>query len=384
MRLGEFIRRDMEAILVRWEAFAATRLPAANQMASLELRDHARQILEAIVIDLATAQTVDEQNAKSMGLAPVVIGAPETAAQTHAVLRAKSGFNVEQLVSEYRALRTSVLSLWMEACLPGSPLLDDVIRFNEAIDQALAESVGFFSAHVTRSRNLLLGMLSHDLRSPLQTIQMTARYLRQIEASDDVGQAAVRLVNSGARMQQLLDDLIDFNRTELGLGIRVTPTTDVDLGAVCADELDQVRAAHPGRAVALQVDGDCRGAWDAGRIQQLVNNLVVNAIHYGDDDGTIEVVVRGGDAEVHVTVANSGRTIDAETLASLFAPLRRGHDQDRANDAGLGLGLYISNEIAKAHGGTITVTSERMRTAFAVHLPRQPVMSLPPDPPSCL
>ena len=118
MRLGEFIRRDMEAILARWEAFAATRRPAANHMASLELRDHAQQILEAVVIDLATAQTVEQQSAKSMGLALMAMDAPETAAQTHAVLRAKSGFNVEQLVSEYRALRSSVLSLWMEACFP--------------------------------------------------------------------------------------------------------------------------------------------------------------------------------------------------------------------------------------------------------------------------
>ena len=371
MRLGDFILRDMEPILARWVAFAGTRLPAADHMAPLELRDHAQQILEAIVLDLATAQSAAQQSDKSMGLAPVVADAPETAAQTHAVLRAKSGFNIEQLASEYRALRSSVLTLWMEACLPEAPLLDDVIRFNEAIDQALAESITFFSAHVTKSRNLLLGMLSHDLRSPLQTIQMTAQYLRELQGSDDVGQAAVRLINSGARMQELLDDLIDYNRTELGLGIRVSPKADVDLATLCAEELDLIRAAFPDRAVGLQVAGDCRGAWDGGRIQQLVNNLVVNAIHYGDGDGTTAVAVRGEGAEVHIAVANAGRTIDRDTLAHLFEPLRRGAAGSRTNDAGLGLGLYISNEIAKAHGGSITVTSENERTVFAVRLPRR-------------
>ena len=370
MRLGDFILRDMEAILARWEAFAATRLPAADHMASLELRNHAQQILEAIVLDLATAQNAVQQSAKSMGLAPIVTDAPETAAQTHAVLRAKSGFNIEQLASEYRALRSSVLTRWMEACLPEAPLLDDVIRFNEAIDQALAESITFFSAHVTKSRNLLLGMLSHDLRSPLQTIQMTAQYLRELQSSDDVGHAAVRLINSGARMQELLDDLIDYNRTELGLGIRVSPKADVDLGAVCAEELDLIRAAYPERTVELHVAGICRGAWDGGRIQQLVNNLVVKAIHYGDDEQTTVVAVRGEEAEVHISVANAGRTIDRDTLAHLFEPLRRGTAGSRTNDAGLGLGLYISNEIAKAHGGSITVTSEDERTVFAVRLPR--------------
>jgi signal transduction histidine kinase len=370
MRLGDFILRDMEAILARWEAFAGTRLPAADHMASLQLRNHAQQILEAIVLDLATAQNAAQQSAKSMGLAPIVADAPETAAQTHAVLRAKSGFNIEQLASEYRALRSSVLTRWMEACLPEAPLLDDVIRFNEAIDQALAESITFFSAHVTKSRNLLLGMLSHDLRSPLQTIQMTAQYLRELQSSDDVGHAAVRLINSGARMQELLDDLIDYNRTELGLGIRVSPKADVDLGAVCAEELDLIRAAYPERTVELHVAGVCRGAWDGGRIQQLVNNLVVNAIHYGDDEQTTVVAVRGEEAEVHISVANAGRTIDRDTLAHLFEPLRRGTAGSRTNDAGLGLGLYISNEIAKAHGGGITVTSEDERTVFAVRLPR--------------
>jgi signal transduction histidine kinase len=371
MRLGEFILRDMEQILARWEAFAATRLPAADRMSTLALRDHGPQILKAIVADLGDPQTAEQQAAKSQGRAPVPADAPETAAQTHAVLRAKSGFDIEQLASEYRALRASVLSLWMDACLPEPPPIRDMIRFNEAIDQALAESIVFFSAHVTRSRNLLLGMLSHDLRSPLQTIQVTARYLRQLDSNGDVGQAAGRLITSGARMQKLLDDLIDFTRTELGVGISVSPR-DVDLGAVCAEELEQIRAAHPGRVIELQVDGNCRGSWDASRIQQLLNNLVVNAIYYGEAGGTTRVAVHGGDSDVRISVANSGKIIDREVLAQIFEPLRRGTDEAVGNDAGLGLGLYIANEIAKAHRGAITATSEQRQTVFTVNLPRSP------------
>ena len=167
MRLADFILRDMERILAQWEAFAATRLPAAASMASLELRDHAQQILEAVAADLSAPQSQEEQAAKSMGLAPAPFPARETAAQTHAVMRARSGYDIKQLVSEYRALRASVLSLWIDECLPATPHLQDVIRFNEAIDQAVAESIGHFSAHVDQARNLLLGMLSHDMRSPV-------------------------------------------------------------------------------------------------------------------------------------------------------------------------------------------------------------------------
>ena len=280
MRLADFILRDMEAILVAWEAFASVQLPAARHMKSLALRDHARQILEAVAKDLSTSQSRKAQTAKSLGQAPLLIGAPETAAQTHAVLRAQSGFDINQLAAEYRALRASVLRLWADDSQPESTHLDDIIRFNEAIDQALAESVAFFSAQVDQARNLFLGMLGHDLRNPLQTIQMTASYLAVLNAGAEVTEAAGRLIKSGRHMHALLDDLLDYNRTKLGLGINITPG-DIDLSQLCATELDQLRAANPGRRIDLQVQGDPCGNWDSPRLQQLLGNLVRNAIKYG-------------------------------------------------------------------------------------------------------
>ncbi len=170
MRLADFIMRDMESILGQWEAFAATLLPAAANLKSLALWDHAQQILEAVAADLSSAQTTEVQRVKALGRAAKLTEASETAAQTHGHLRAHSGFEINQLVAEYRALRASVLRLWMDECQPEAPHSDDIIRFNEAIDQALAESVSFFSAQVDQARNLLLGMLGHDMRSPLQAI----------------------------------------------------------------------------------------------------------------------------------------------------------------------------------------------------------------------
>jgi len=338
-------------------------------MSSQSLRDHGPEILHAIVADLASPQTSDEQTAKSMGLAPVAVNAAHTAAQTHAVLRAGCGFTIEQLASEYRALRASVLSGWMEVCLPGPPHFTDMLRFNEAIDQALAESITFFTAYATRSRNLLLGMLTHDMRSPLQTIKLTARVLQGLHAGKDADHAAELLVRSGARMQRLLDDQIDFNRAELGLGIRVTPS-NVDLGPGCADELDQIRAAHAERAMEMEVTGDCSGVWDSGRIQQLLNNLVVNAVHYGEPQKAIRIALRGSASDVCLTVANAGETIDRETLAYMFEPMRRGKDRAARHDSGLGLGLYIASEIAKAHGGAIAADSKGRETVFTVRLPK--------------
>jgi signal transduction histidine kinase len=368
VRLADFILRDMESILAKWEAFAATRFPAAESMGSLELRDHAQQILEAVAADLSEPQSQDEQAAKSKGLAPAPFPAKETAAQTHAVMRARSGYDIKQLASEYRALRASVLSLWIDACLPVAPNLQDVIRFNEAIDQAVAESIGHFSAQVEQGRNLLLGMLGHDMRTPLQTMQMTAHYLGQLNAGSDVSAAAGRLIRSGAHLQALLDDLVDFNRTNLGLGISVVPSP-LDLGAICAEELGQLRAAYAGTRLELEVEGDCQGFWDGRRVRQVLGNLVTNAIHYGAQDVPVRVGVVGEKTEVRIEVSNSGPRIDAETLGQLFEPLKRGTTKEPHR--GLGLGLYIVREIAKGHGGGAEARSDDRETVFTVRLPRR-------------
>ncbi len=374
MRLADFILSNSDTILAEWETFAASLLPAASGMTSLALRDHAKQILEAVAKDLSTPQTKEAQSEKSRGRAPKLLGAPETAAETHAVLRAQSGFDINQLVAEYRALRASVLRLWMDACEPDDISLDDVVRFNEAIDQGIAEAIDFFSAQVDRARNLLLGMLGHAMRSPLNTILMTAKYLAALNAGGSVSDAAGRLIRSGASMKALLDDLIDFNRTTLGLGIKID-LADLDLAALFKDELEQLRAAHPGRQIELEVVGDTRGTWNGVRLQQLLRNLIVNAIHYGAADTPIHVVLTGDESDVTIEVKNAGPAIEKDILNQIFDPLKRGLGQSNSdeNGAGLGLGLFIVREVARAHGGDVTVRSDNAETVFTVRLPRRNV-----------
>ncbi|RKU00209.1 two-component sensor histidine kinase [Burkholderia sp. Nafp2/4-1b] len=371
MRLADFIVRNMEPILVQWEAFAATLLPAARSMGSLALRDHARQILEAVAKDISSPQTKEEQRDKSLGRAIEPANAPETAAQTHAVLRARRGFNINQLAAEYRALRASVLSLWIDACRPNPPYLQDMIRFNEAIDQALAESVAYFTEQVEQARNLLLGMLGHDMRTPLQTIQLTATYLAALNAGEKVSEAAARLIRSGGRMQALLDDLCDFNRTQLGLGINVVPR-HIDLANVIANVVDELQGAHPDREINVDVSGDLHGNWDEPRMQQLLSNLVSNALKYGTPDTPIRVAAKAAETHVLIEVTNNGPALDRLTLDRIFDPLQRGADQRErtGEDAGLGLGLHIASEIANAHHGRIDARSNSAETVFTVQLPR--------------
>ena len=371
MRLSAFILHNTEAIVQKWEDFARLQLPAAADMDTLSLRDHAEAILQAIAKDLETFQSRAAQLAKSLGQAPAMLGAPETAAQTHAVLRAKSGFDINQLAAEYRALRASVLRLWTDAHPDAPDLLDQLMRFNEAIDQALAESIGFFHTQVEQARNLLVGVLGHDLRSPLHSIQMTAEYLRQLNAGNDVSEAAARLIRGGARMQALLDDLRDYNRTKFGMGINIRPTA-LNAAQTVADELDLYRAGYPTRKFELEVAGDTRGMWDAMRLRQVVSNLIENAIKYGREDAPVRVRLTGGGSQLVLELTNEGEPIEPAELRAIFDPLRRGMRNERADSVNsLGLGLYIARQIVEGHGGDISARSDHSQTVFTIRLPQR-------------
>jgi signal transduction histidine kinase len=371
LQLTDFIHRDMEAILAEWEKFASAQLPAAAHMSSLALRDHAEHVLRAVAKDIATAQTLEEQADKSKSRAPRLDKAVETAAETHALLRAQSGFNINQLTAEYRALRASVLHLWAQACNPAAIDLQDMVRFNEAIDQAISESVAFFTAQMDNERNLLLAVLGHDMRSPLQVIHITAKHLSKLDAGIEVATAAARLFKSSADLNALFDDLSDFNRTKLGLGIKIAPSA-VNLADAFAAEFAQLRVAYPGRTIELQTNGDVSGVWDAHRLHQLLGNLVGNAFKYGAVNEPVRVVLTGMPAEVVFSVHNRGPVIDESTLTQIFKPLKRGpeHQSGPGGDDSLGLGLFIAREIVIAHGGDISVKSDEAETVFTVRLPR--------------
>jgi signal transduction histidine kinase len=369
--LADFIEQTLPAILEEWEAFAGSLLPAAADLDSRALRDHAEEMLMAVVLDLRTSQTSAMQDAKSKGhFMDVGRRVPETAAEVHAVLRATGGFSIEQLVSEYRALRASVLKLYSQQHEPGPTTLEDVGRFNEAIDQAMAESVRFYSAEVERWRNVFLGVLGHDLLGPLNAILLTSKLVAALSRDQPVGAATERLIRSGERMKELLNDLLDYNRTKLGLGIPVR-RRDGLLEAICLEEVELRKTAHPGADIRFRSTGSTHGQWDTSRMRQLLGNLIANAVKYGVQGGAVDVRLTGNDTEVQLRVRNQGALQSRDALSSLFDPLRRIADVDADEDPGhLGLGLFIVREVALAHGGHVAVESNDGVTDFTVHLPR--------------
>jgi signal transduction histidine kinase len=286
-------------------------------------------------------------------------------------MRARSGFDINEMVAGYRALRASVLRLWAADEFPTALDVQDTIRFNEAIDQSLTESVSFFAKELDRSKNLLLGMLTHDLRNPLQTVVVTAKYLGMLNAGAAVSKAAGRLISSGARIQALLDDLVDFNRSNLGVGIRISPVA-CDLLTVVTEEIGLLEPSNAGRELRLTAEGDFQGWWDPNRLRQVLANLVINALKYGQEGQPIEVALTSAEDTVTLAVSNAGPPIQAQFMPHIFEPLTRGMDPGAVtpDDGSLGLGLYIAREIVRAHGGEIDVHSDDVRTVFTVLLPR--------------
>lgn len=371
MRLAEFILHDMDAILLEWDAFAIAHISAAAGMTPEAVRDHAKQILTAVAKDLSTFQTKHAQAEKSKGLARVRNGAAETAAEMHAGLRAANGFDINELVAEYRALRASVLRQWREACRGDVLNLEDVVRFNEAIDQAIAESIASFTAQVDQARNMVLATLSHDMRNPLSTIAMVASYLKDLRVGADISTVLPVLTSATKEMSLLLDDMIDLKRTMLGMGIKIA-LADIDLATAFANELELLRAAHPDRRLALEVVGNTFGRWDGPRLQRVLRNLVSNAIKYGTQDSPVRTVIDGNATELRIGVTNKGPTIQREDLEHIFDPFKRccAAEPSKASDTSLGLGLFIVREVARAHGGSVSVRSDDGITLFEVLLPR--------------
>jgi signal transduction histidine kinase len=347
-------------------------------MTSLALRDHASEILRAIALDIESGQSDIEQAYKSKGHVQIA-EATRTAAMTHGALRHLAGFDLRQLAAEFRALRASVLRLWLKRGTQDETALYQMTRFNEAIDQALAESIAHYSDEVARSRDTFLAILGHDLRSPLSAIANSGLYLGSPGLLPDGAplEAARRVIRGAARMSAMIKDLLEYTRTRLGRAIPISPRP-ASMGEICRIAYDEVRAAHPERIFRLEIQGDLQGEFDGERLQQVLVNLLNNAVQHGERSEPITLSAQGDAAQVTVRVQNRGRLIPADQLQVIFNPLVQIPsalvDEDASLSTSLGLGLYIAHEIVTRHGGTIAAeSSERVGTVFSAQLPRTPV-----------
>ncbi len=374
MRLSTFIRSDMPAILAAWTAFAKKAAPETGKMSDLALTDHAQAILIAVALDMETRQSQQQQFEKSQ-VDEVAIDV-DSAAAIHGRLRHASNFSLLQLSSEFRALRATVLRLWLPRVQQmTAATVDDMVRFNEAIDQALAESIVTYSLRSERTRDLFLAVLGHDLRGPLATISLAADLLAR--PGVDAGQVATlahRAKRSAKLMGAMVTDLLGYTRVQLGAGMP-TNCAMTDVQPVCQAAMTDARAMYPHSSITYQASGNVTGWFDAIRLQQLVTNLLINAAQHSDKGKPVTLTLAGSSEAITISVANAGPVIPAESLETIFQPLVQLEpdiDEEGPSKTSLGLGLFIVHETAVAHGGTIAVTSTATDgTVFTATFPRR-------------
>ncbi|MBL0420242.1 HAMP domain-containing histidine kinase [Ramlibacter sp. AW1] len=379
MNIGFFLAQQVDPIVDEWAAFAHTRLPASHAFTHRELADHAKVLLLAIAADMEQSQEKSDQHDKAQGNKPENAPNVTRIARGHAEQRFDQGFSLDDLLSEFRALRASVIRRWTkhihDAC---SEDLEQLTRFGESMDQALSESASLYSKKVDDSRNLLLGVLGHDLRTPLGVVQMSAQYLLRADTlTGGQTKAVARILTAAERMRGMVRDILDFTQTAFGVALPITPIP-ADFAVITENIVTELAALHPDSTIALTCEGDLSGRWDCARVGQMLANLIANAVQHGSAGEPVTVFVDGDNHDVRVRVTNAGLPIPAAARENMFTPLRQSptvEAERRAGSSGLGLGLYITKEIAVAHGGVVELVSDDEQTTFSVRLPRIPPLA---------
>jgi signal transduction histidine kinase len=363
MRLSQFIRQNHAQIGSAWDEFAQELTDFAKGMNLPSLRDHLDAILEAITDDMEAPESPEQSLVRSTGKRPP--GALDRIAAMHVRTRLSVGFNLRHVLAEYRALRASILRLWEQG--RGQKPIGEVIRFNETIDQAIAEVLRHHEHSVTQYNARFLAILAHDIRNPLHTIGLAAQALEQksLEA-----RTVARIRRSVQYADRLVDDLAIFVRSRLASALLLTKGA-TDLRLLCEQVLEDARAVHPGKSFNLTAQGKLTGIWDSRRLLQVISNLVANAAVHGKHP-EIKLEARDEGPSVIVQVTSYGNPIAADQMESIFDPLVRtgGAASASSLSSGLGLGLFIVREIVTAHGGTVEVASAPDDgTMFIVRLP---------------
>jgi PAS domain S-box-containing protein len=219
------------------------------------------------------------------------------------------------------------------------------------------------------------GVLGHDLRSPLTAIAANASLLGEELTVDEARATGRRIATSARRMGRMIEQLLDLARVRAGGGLAID-RAPMELAAVCLEVIGELERTQRRSAIALNVVGDTRGAWDAVRLAQVVSNLLGNAVRHGEP-GCIETTLDGRAADEVVLVVHNRGAIPPALMPHLFDPYRQGHESRE----GLGLGLFIVKQIVEAHDGTVVVCSSKAAgTSFHVRLPRalstSPVVAL--------
>lgn len=353
--LAQFLRSHRETIMREWLARSA-QLPSARGLSTESQRDHVPHLLDAM------AEAIERGDTTSVSLEQLPL--------LHADHRLSQEYGLREVVAEYRLLRRVVFDVYAEHATDMSPesraRLPPLVMFNENIDHAITDAVDHYTLQRERMREYFVGMLSHDLRDPLNALSLSTELLLRRDGHDPAEQQLLeRMRGSAQRMSRLIADMLDVTRSRLGGGLPITPAP-ANLADIARETVAELAGGQPDRDIVCvppPAGADLSGQWDAMRLGQAVSNLVANAIKHGADPIRVAAVDTGD--RVALEVSNLGE-IPVEMRAHVFEPF-----STRDASAGTGLGLFIASEIARVHGGSLQLVPDTPgQTRFRLELPR--------------
>lgn len=373
--LTVLLRDRKQAVLQQWmeRMRADPQMPLARKLEESELRDYVPMLIDELVDSLA-ASTKEGQPTGASG--PQIGGGQ--VAKEHVRHRFAHGYTLTEELRELAHVRAAIVDL----CARENVVLEgeEGQLVHSAIDEvmitAAVEMEQLNEAALRKDialRELFIAILGHDLRNPLSAITFAAAtLLRRDDVPAALGKVHRRISACADRMRRLIDDLLDMSRIRAGQGLPLERAPS-DLHAIFRQVIDELELTHPDRVFEVKFEGDGHGNWNPSRMGQLLSNLVGNALDYSPFPTPVRITVWEQDSAVVLKVNNQGAPIPPEAVATIFDPFRRGEQSTEVarRTQGLGLGLFIVREIARAHGGSVQVTSNATEgTTFTVKLPR--------------
>lgn len=357
--MAVFLRKFNDEIVGKWLGLVERRKPAPTK--SLDVINHVPEMLDRL------AAAIERQDETPTALSDLPA--------THAEQRFRLGYSIIEVIEEYRLLRKVILDTYVERgvdvereTVTRIPALNMV---NGAIDRAIAEAADRYTVERERSRDIILGVLGHDLRNPLAVIALSAQAMSTYESVDAfVVRHSLRVAANAERMSNMIEVLLDFTKARMAGGIPIEPAL-TDIRPILATLVREVQDVNPEREVIFIAppNGNFVCTWDSDRIVQAVTNLTINALRHGKDP--IEIGLFDYDDHVSIEVSNSG-TIPEEVVKQMFEPFYSNRPPEQRQSS-LGLGLYIVAEIARSHRGTIElIRNDGHDITFKLCLPRNP------------
>jgi signal transduction histidine kinase len=347
---ADIIRRTHAKIVATWEAQVVVDVPELATLSRAMLIDHLPEFLEGFARWL--------EGDAGDGFRALADG--------HALSRQSSGVGIDVLMAEYACLRRTLVDQVL-CHSAGEHLVRAVTSLNSGMDLAIAEAVRRYVGARDDVRQRFIAILGHDLRDPLAAVQLSASVLATGQLPEPQQRVVERIARAAGRMERMISDVLDFTRGPLSGAIPVSLAA-VDMADICRSAVEEANAAG-NTAIRFEATGNLLGMWDSDRVQQALSNLLRNARHHGGG----EVELRAWESEdrkkVYTAITNHGPMIPPAQLPTLFDPYTR---PSETRSRGLGLGLFIVREIARAHGGICSAESTAESTTFLIEWPRMP------------